>query len=234
MGLGIADCSEDELKSCSYSEFMDSFTDLHLNEPDCSKNRPEKVQSKSEKKLARYTRIVERRKEKRRKEHKTRKINLKTKNKAALVCDEVQIAIDLSYCYLMSPKELAKLARQMGRVWGLQKLYEGRRFVYLSPDSELEPLLNFETSDVFIIGGLVDETGKGSLSREKAASCNYLCRRLPISEFMVKESGTFNVMLTINQVVEILCRYARSKDWKESLGSVVPKRTGYVVTVDDK
>ena len=60
-------------------------------------------------------------------------------------------------------------------------------------------------------------------------SCNYQCRRLPIPEFMLKKSGTFNVMLTINQVVEILCKYASSGNWKESLGLVVPKRTGYIV-----
>lgn len=40
-------------------------------------------------------------------------------------------------------------------------------------------------------------------------------------------------MLTINQVVEILCKFASTKDWKESLGSVVPKRTGYVVVSDE-
>lgn len=54
-------------------------------------------------------------------------------------------------------------------------------------------------------------------------------RRLPIQEFLHRrDSGTFNVMLTINQVVEILVRYVHSKNWIEAL-SVVPKRLGYEV-----
>lgn len=54
-------------------------------------------------------------------------------------------------------------------------------------------------------------------------------RRLPIQEFLHRrDSGTFNVMLTINQVVEILVRYVYSKSWTEAL-SVVPKRMGYEV-----
>lgn len=111
----------------------------------------------------------------------------------------------------MSTKEISKLARQTGRVWGLQKLYEGieitllsppesfylearrvvcgvdnftwntvngeletafpnSRLVYLSPDAELPPLLELLSSDIYVIGGLVDETGRGSLSREKAGN----------------------------------------------------------------
>lgn len=41
--------------------------------------------------------------------------------------------------------------------------------------------------------------------------------------------GTFNIMLTINQVVEILCKLAQSADWKFALKDTVPKRTGYAV-----
>lgn len=60
-----------------------------------------------------------------------------------------------------------------------------------------------------------------------AEELNVTARRLPIQEYLKRcKKGTFNVMLTINQVVEILVRYVITKSWHEAL-SVVPKRTGY-------
>lgn len=40
--------------------------------------------------------------------------------------------------------------------------------VYLSPDSQLDALLDVSADEVYVIGGLVDESGAGSLSRCKA------------------------------------------------------------------
>lgn len=48
-----------------------------------------------------------------------------------------------------------------------------REMVYLSPDAELDPLLNVSPENAYVIGGLVDETGAGSLSKERAGS-NFL------------------------------------------------------------
>uniref|UniRef100_A0A1I8AFR4 SAM-dependent MTase TRM10-type domain-containing protein n=1 Tax=Steinernema glaseri TaxID=37863 RepID=A0A1I8AFR4_9BILA len=112
----------------------------------------------------------------------------------------------------------------------LEDVQSTSSLVYLSPDAEMEPLMAVEEEAVYVIGGLVDESGKGSMSREKAEALGVRCRRLPIPEFMTKtSSGTFNVMLTINQVVEILCRFATSGDWTDALEPVVPARTGYTV-----
>uniref|UniRef100_A0A0R3S767 tRNA (guanine(9)-N(1))-methyltransferase n=1 Tax=Elaeophora elaphi TaxID=1147741 RepID=A0A0R3S767_9BILA len=98
------------------------------------------------------------------------------------------------------------------------------RMVYLSPDSQLDALLDVKPDEIYVIGGLVDETGVGSLSYYRAEELGLNARRLPIQEFLRRrDSGTFNVMLTINQVVEILVRYVYSKNWTEAL-SVVPKR----------
>ncbi|MCP9258204.1 hypothetical protein DINM_002712 [Dirofilaria immitis] len=77
--------------------------------------------------------------------------------------------------------------------------------IYLSPDSQLKALLDVKSDEVYVIGGLVDETGVGSLSYHRAEELGLDARRLPIQEFLRRrDSGTFNVMLTINQVVEIL------------------------------
>ncbi|KAM3723097.1 tRNA methyltransferase [Dirofilaria immitis] len=84
--------------------------------------------------------------------------------------------------------------------------------IYLSPDSQLKALLDVKSDEVYVIGGLVDETGVGSLSYHRAEELGLDARRLPIQEFLRRrDSGTFNVMLTINQVVEILVRYVYSK-----------------------
>ncbi|VDO36124.1 unnamed protein product [Brugia timori] len=222
-------------------------------------------------KQARYLRIVEGRRLNRYKERRRRREN-QTKNPILKELSFIlQIYIDFGFTYRMSDKEISKLVRQMGRVWGLQKkspglqvtllspderfLYEGRQkmsgfdrfkwiisdksidefitkcpMVYLSPDSQLDALLDVRPDEIYIIGGLVDETGVGSLSYDRAEELGLDARRLPIQEFLHRsDSGTFNVMLTINQVVEILVRYVYSKNWTDAL-SVVPKRIGYEST----
>ncbi|KAK0417154.1 hypothetical protein QR680_012858 [Steinernema hermaphroditum] len=106
----------------------------------------------------------------------------------------------------------------------LEDMQSTSAIVYLSPDAEMEPLMFVEDDEMYVIGGLVDESGRGSMSREKAEDLGVKCRRLPIPEYMTKASrGTFNVMLTINQVVEILCRLAVSGNWIDALGPVVPE-----------
>ncbi|TKR78009.1 hypothetical protein L596_018885 [Steinernema carpocapsae] len=116
---------------------------------------------------------------------------------------------------------------------GLEDVQTTLSLVYLSPDAEMEPLLEIEANSTYVIGGLVDESGKGSMSREKAESLGVRCFRLPIQEFLHKEkNGTHNVMLTINQVTEILCLFVAAGDWVTALGPVVPVRTGFVVKND--
>ncbi|VDN27776.1 unnamed protein product [Gongylonema pulchrum] len=97
----------------------------------------------------------------------------------------------------------------------------------MSPDSQLDALTDVVANKVYIIGGLVDETGVGSLSRHQAEALSVDVRRLPVQEFLQRQQkGTFNTMLAVNQVVEILVRYVITRNWLEAL-SVVPKRTGY-------
>lgn len=46
--------------------------------------------------------------------------------------------------------------------------------------------------------------------------------RLPIGTYLAELST--RKVLTVNQVVEILLHWNRSRDWKEALYSVMPKR----------
>ncbi|KAI1725322.1 RNA pseudouridylate synthase domain-containing protein [Ditylenchus destructor] len=82
-----------------------------------------------------------------------------------------------------------------------QHIDDDKRIVYLSPDRHLPPLLDISADCVYVIGGLVDETGCGSRSNEKAMKHGFECRRFPIEEFMARgEKGTFNTTLPINHM----------------------------------
>ncbi|KAI1731817.1 tRNA (Guanine-1)-methyltransferase domain-containing protein [Ditylenchus destructor] len=111
-----------------------------------------------------------------------------------------------------------------------QHIDDDKRIVYLSPDRHLPPLLDISADCVYVIGGLVDETGCGSRSNEKAMKHGYECRRFPIEEFMARgEKGTFNTMLPINHVFQILCKYTVTEDWKTALKGTIPLRTGFYI-----
>ncbi|CAD5222614.1 unnamed protein product [Bursaphelenchus okinawaensis] len=105
-------------------------------------------------------------------------------------------------------------------------------FVYLSPDANAEPLNFLDSNVTYVIGGIVDETGVGNRTSLKAERTGHKFYRLPISEYShrTKEPGswTFNQMLALNQVVEALCLYKWTKDWKVAFKGVVPCRTGFI------
>jgi len=231
--------------------------------------------SKQAKKIERFNGILEKRQAKRSEQRRRCKANSKLKPAYSIQIPRLEVCLDLSFCDLMSVKELRKLARQMGRVWGLQKKYNGlnttlcsppdqlitaceevldgfstykwnivqsdgielpfakeKTMVYLSPDADLSPLLDLTNDCIYVIGGLVDESGKGKRTSKKAEHNGHQCFRLPIPEFMEKTNkGTFNLMLTINQAFEILCRFAEKQDWRYAL-EIVPRRIGYCLRDD--
>ncbi|KAI6233614.1 3-oxo-5-alpha-steroid 4-dehydrogenase [Aphelenchoides fujianensis] len=115
-----------------------------------------------------------------------------------------------------------------------QLVAAGRSLVFLSPDAANPPLEALRSDRTYVIGGLVDETGAGSRTSERAAALNCPVFRLPIQEFSRKQpTGTFNLMLSVNHVVEILCLFAERSDWRRALAAVVPKRTGHLFSADD-
>lgn len=46
--------------------------------------------------------------------------------------------------------------------------------------------------------------------------------------------GTFNLMLSINNVVEILIFYVLCGRWDKALGLTIPKKSGYLPIYDEK
>ncbi|KAI6236880.1 SAM-dependent MTase TRM10-type domain-containing protein [Aphelenchoides besseyi] len=109
-----------------------------------------------------------------------------------------------------------------------------RSIVLLSPDAENPPLETVDEDKCYVIGGLVDETGAGPQTKARNETLNCRTYRLPIQEYARKGTkGTFSLMLTLNQVVEILCQFVDTKSWPKALSAVVPKRTGYSFDVEN-
>uniref|UniRef100_A0A0N5B2G6 SAM-dependent MTase TRM10-type domain-containing protein n=1 Tax=Strongyloides papillosus TaxID=174720 RepID=A0A0N5B2G6_STREA len=123
--------------------------------------------------------------------------------------------------------------RECGNVTDVYK--DCKSVVYLSPDSTCEPLLELDPETVYVIGGLVDESGVGSKSLEKASNLSLKCQRLPIREIMERASkGTYNEMLSINLVVEILCKVSSGQTFEEVFSEVLPKRCGFILPENEK
>jgi tRNA (guanine9-N1)-methyltransferase len=107
---------------------------------------------------------------------------------------------------------------------------------YLSPDAD-EILENLDLNQIYIIGGLVDETVTKKVTLRKSSNLNLKCFRLPIEEHMNrrenKEEGdkkyNFSKILALNQVLDILLNYNLTKDWKSALAIGVPSRKGFCV-----
>ena len=100
--------------------------------------------------------------------------------------------------------------------------------IYLSPDSE-NVLTEFDPDRVYIIGGIVDETTSKNISKRFAEGKKISTARIPIDKYFTRsETGTFKQVLTINQVVDIILEWHRSKDWVKAISAGLPQRTGFV------
>jgi len=114
------------------------------------------------------------------------------------------------------------------------QLAEELEFVVLTPDSD-NILTDVSASRVYILGGLVDESVTKNLTLVKSIGWNFTTARLPIQEFMERSSrdvkcGTsFNPVLTVNQVFDILTNVFRDGDWPKALAASVPRRKGFVL-----
>jgi len=112
----------------------------------------------------------------------------------------------------------------------VEELFPVSRIVYLCPDATAEPLLELDDRLVYVIGGLVDESGRGALSLRRATEMGAVCRRLPIDELMQRSgSGTFSTTLAINQVFQALLLFYETNDWRQTLTAIVPRRSGFVL-----
>ncbi|KAF8165668.1 guanine-1-methyltransferase-domain-containing protein [Crassisporium funariophilum] len=93
--------------------------------------------------------------------------------------------------------------------------------VYLTADSE-EELTELRADETYIIGGICDHNRYKNLCLNKARESGIRTARLPIGRYLA--SLPTRKVLTVNQVFEILVKWVETKDWEESLYSVIPKR----------
>lgn len=90
---------------------------------------------------------------------------------------------------------------------------------------------------IYVIGGLVDETVSKKVTQDKCDKLNIKTYALPIELYMCRRRNhdgityTYNKILTINQVFEILTSVFGGDDWRVALDKCVPKRKGFMLPV---
>ncbi len=94
------------------------------------------------------------------------------------------------------------------------------RIIYLTPDSPYV-LEDIDNDSVFIIGGFVDKPVSKNRSLFKANSLNIKTGKLPLGEHL---EDIRNTVLNINTVMEIIANFMETKNWKDSIEKVLPKR----------
>ncbi|KAF8969363.1 guanine-1-methyltransferase-domain-containing protein [Flammula alnicola] len=93
--------------------------------------------------------------------------------------------------------------------------------VYLTADTEDE-LTELRADETYIVGGICDHNRYKNLCLNKARESGIRTARLPIGRYLA--SLPTRKVLTVNQVFEILVKWVETRDWEESLYSVIPKR----------
>lgn len=110
------------------------------------------------------------------------------------------------------------------------ELFDCNKLIYLTPDAKDE-LLTLEQDKIYVIGGLVDEQINKRICLEHARSKKIATAKLPISRYMVKPSPrhSTNMILTINQVMEVLAMIRHGHQWSQALAKCIPKRKGLIL-----
>ncbi|KAL1734395.1 guanine-1-methyltransferase-domain-containing protein [Schizophyllum commune] len=112
----------------------------------------------------------------------------------------------------------ASYKRWQGTEWWREG-YEG--VVYLTADSEVE-LSELKEDETYIIGGICDHNRYKNLCLNKAKETGIRTARLPIGRYLAHMPT--RKVLTVNQVVEIMCKWVETRDWEKALLEVMPKR----------
>ncbi|KAG5221877.1 tRNA (guanine(9)-N(1))-methyltransferase [Salix suchowensis] len=106
------------------------------------------------------------------------------------------------------------------KLWG-DGVTERGNVVYLTADADYE-LLELKEDETYIIGGICDHNRYKNLCLNKAKESGVRAARLPIGRYLAQMPT--RKVLTVNQVMEILIKWAETKDWEQALYAVVPKR----------
>ncbi|CAF1643837.1 unnamed protein product [Adineta ricciae] len=113
-------------------------------------------------------------------------------------------------------------------------VFPQEKLIYLSPDSDVE-MTAYDHDAVYIIGGIVDVTGKKPLTIGKAKRDNIRHQRFPIDRY-VKFGGGSGKTLTIDQVYNILMTLKHTGSWIEAFKFIPDRKVveRYSEKVEDK
>ncbi|CUS10409.1 unnamed protein product, partial [Tuber aestivum] len=92
--------------------------------------------------------------------------------------------------------------------------------VYLTADSP-NTITKLENGKKYIVGAIVDKNRYKGLCYKKAVEQGVATAKLPIGEYVSMAS---RFVLTTNQVVEIMIRWLRCRDWERAFLEVIPRR----------
>lgn len=105
---------------------------------------------------------------------------------------------------------------------GVFELFDRRKVVYLSPDSE-EVLEDVVSTEVYVVGGIVDRNVSRGLTLAAAEGGKARAVRLPFDEYLPEVSSQDQV-LTVCACVGVLMSRHAGGEWKEVLEKSVPQR----------
>ncbi len=98
--------------------------------------------------------------------------------------------------------------------------------VYLTADTD-DVLDTLDADKYYVIGGIVDRNRLKNATAEKANYFNIPKKRLPIQEMVARTNtdlGSFSKVLTVNQCVDILVEFQKTRDWDIAIAKAMPKR----------
>ncbi|EAN94865.1 hypothetical protein C3747_104g35 [Trypanosoma cruzi] len=99
-------------------------------------------------------------------------------------------------------------------------IYKKEQVIFMTADTE-NVLERLDPGTVYVVGAFVDHNARKFLTRDAARRHGVRMARLPLEESM--EVGNRCKVLTVNHVVEVLCRYADRGEWRSAF-DVLPTR----------
>ncbi|KAM1033681.1 hypothetical protein ACFX13_037961 [Malus domestica] len=143
------------------------------------------------------------------------------------------------YCYTVNKRcsepghlRLTACKGEMGNA--LKKLPGFHNWIIEKEDrSYVEALENEKQTKIYIVGGLVDRNRWKGITMKKAEEQGIQTAKLPIANYLNMSSSQLlsvsllqrtEILLTVNQVIEILLKNMETKDWKEAFFQVIPQR----------
>ena len=100
------------------------------------------------------------------------------------------------------------------------EMFPKKDLVYLTADSD-DVIEELNPNDVYIIGGIVDRNRLKNCTFRKAQKQGIRTAKLPIAEHVTMSATK---VLTVNCVLDIMCKQLHYKDWKKTFQECLPGR----------